>query len=162
MIKLFKKLTSNKTDKVREEINVDDISSIDDSNIITTIKSIILDDINGWEVKFDTSSMNITKKNDDGVGLKLSCYYSFYNDEFSISNLFLTYFLENYSHIQTNLKNKKLLTGDMIDFFYMIYYNQQIKAIDLSKKEIELKNKTLQNVIGKTNLRDSKLDDLLN
>ena len=50
----------------------------------------------------------------------------------------------------------------MIDFFYMIYYNQQIKAIDLSKKEIELKNKTLQNVIGKTNLRDSKLDDLLN
>jgi hypothetical protein len=32
MIKLFKKLTSNRTDKVREEINVDDISSIDDIN----------------------------------------------------------------------------------------------------------------------------------
>ena len=78
-----------------------------------------------------------------------------------VPSFFLTYFLENYSHIQTNLKNKKLLTGDMIDFFYMIYYNQQIKAIDLSKKEIELKNKTLQNVIGKTNFRDFKLDDLL-
>jgi hypothetical protein len=161
MIKLFKKLTSDKTDKVREEINVDDISSIDDSNIITTIKSIILDDINGWEVKFDPSSINITKKN-NGTGLKLSYYYSFYNSEFSISNLFLTYFPKDSSYIQTNLKNKKLLTGDMIDFFYKIYYNQQIEAINLSKKEMELKNKTLQNVIGKANLRDSKLDDLLN
>ena len=157
-MKLFKSL--GKLDKMREEINVDDLSKLDDINIITTLKSIISDRMSGWEIKSGTS-IDVIKK-DNGVGLKLSCFYNFSDGNFTISSLFLTYFPKSSSYIQTGLKNKSLLTDEMVDFFYKIYYNSQIKSLELSKKEMEIKNNILQNIIGKANIRDSRLNDLLN
>lgn len=167
-------------DKIkRVKINTESNSSSDDMNIITAVKSLMNDfdngDFNVWETRFDSSSINLIKKLDNtfpNVGIKISFYYRF-GDEFEISNLFLTYlYPRNYidstsnsissEHIQTTLKNKELINSEMLDFFYGIYHKECIRLNEISEKEKKLKNKVLQEVIGITNVRDSKLDDLLN
>lgn len=163
-------------DKIkRVKLNTDSSSSSDDMNIITAIKSLMNDfdngDFNVWQTFFDPSSINLTKKSDN-IGIKISFYYSF-RDEFEVSNLFLTYlYPKNYidgsaspygsDYTQTTLTNKELITSEMLDFFYGIYHKECIRLNEISEKEKKLKNKVLQDVIGKQNLRDSRLDDLLN
>lgn len=170
-------------DKIkRVKINTESSSLSDDMNIITSIKS-LMNDFESvwtcgvfrrgdyiWETTFDSSSINLTKRIDN-VGIKISFYYRF-GDEFEISNLFLTYiyprgyidgsnsYFSEYK--QTTLTNKELLTNEMLDFFYGIYYRECIRVNEISEKEKKLKNKVLEEVIGKANVRDSKLDDLLN
>ena len=168
-------------DKIkRVKINTESNSSSDDMNIITAVKSLMNDfdngDFNVWQTVFDPSSINLTKKLDNSnfpnVGIKISFYYRF-GDEFEISNLFLTYlYPRNYvdstansyssEHIQTTLTNKELINSEMLDFFYGIYHKECIRLNEISEKEKKLKNKVLQEVIGIANVRDSKLDDLLN
>lgn len=171
-------------DKIkRVKINTESSLLSDDMNIITAVKSLMNDfdsgDFNIWETVFDSSSINLTKKLDNtnfpnvaNVGIKISFYYRF-GDEFEISNLFLTYlYPRNYvdstansyssEHIQTTLTNKELINSEMLDFFYGIYHKECIRLNEISEKEKKLKNKVLQEVIGIANVRDSKLDDLLN
>lgn len=168
-------------DKIkRVKINTESSLLSDDMNIITAVKSLMNDfdngDFNVWETVFDPSSINLTKKLDNtnfpNVGIKISFYYRF-GDEFEMSNLFLTYFYpRNYidstsnsffsEHTQTTLVNKKLINSEMLDFFYGIYHKECIRLNEISEKEKKLKNKVLQEVIGIANVRDSKLDDLLN
>lgn len=168
-------------DKIkRVKINTESSLLSDDMNIITAVKSLMNDfnngDFNVWETVFDTSSINLTKKLDNtnfpSVGIKISFYYRF-GDEFEMSNLFLTYFYpRNYidstansfssEHTQTTLVNKELINSEMLDFFYGIYNKECIRLNEILEKEKKLKNKVLQEVIGIANVRDSKLDDLLN
>jgi hypothetical protein len=168
-------------DKIkRVKINTESSLLSDDMNIITAVKSLMNDfdsgDFNIWQTVFDQSSINLTKKLDNtnfpSVGIKISFYYRF-GDEFEMSNLFLTYFYpRNYiditsnsyssEHTQTTLVNKELIKSEMLDFFYGIYHKECIRLNEILEKEKKLKNKVLQEVIGIANVRDSKLDDLLN
>ena len=161
-------------DKIkRVKIDTENTTLSDDMNIITAVKSLMNDFESGdylWETRFDSSSINLTKKIDN-VGIKISFYYSF-RDEFEISNMFLTYiYPRSYiddsnsyfsEYTQTTLTNKELLNSEMLDFFYGIYHRECIRLNEVSEKEKKLKNKVLQDVIGISNVRDSKLDDLLN
>jgi hypothetical protein len=163
-------------DKIkRVKIDTENTTSSDDMNIITAVKSLMNDfesvDFSVWETIFDPSSINLIKKSDN-IGIKISFYYRF-GDEFEVSNLFLTYiYPSNYidssaslyssEYTQTTLTNKELLNSEMLDFFYGVYHKECIRLNEISEKGKKLKNKVLQEVLGKTNVRDSKLDDLLN
>jgi len=152
----------------RVKLKTNDVSSLDDINIITTIKSAINDNLEGWQTNLDTgvNSISLSKKSGD-VGLKISFYYKF-EDDFQLSNIYLTYnytrdiSLTTSTYTQTTLTNKSLITTEILDFFYEIYHMECNNLNNFSKIEMDLKNKVLEEVIGKANLRDTKLDDLLN
>jgi hypothetical protein len=155
----------------RVKLKTNDVSSLDDINIITTIKSAINDNLEGWETNLDTgvNSISLSKKSGD-VGLKISFYYKF-EDDFQLSNIYLTYHyslackrhsLTTSTYTQTTLTNKSLITTEILDFFYEIYHMECNNLNNFSKIQMDLKNKVLEEVIGKANLRDTKLDDLLN
>jgi len=163
-------------DKIkRVKIDTENTTSSDDMNIITAVKSLMNDfesgDFNIWETSFDTTSINLIKKSDN-IGIKISFFYRF-GDEFEVSNLYLTYIypskyidrsasLYSSEYTQTTLTNKELLNSEMLDFFYGVYHKECIKLNEISESGKKLKNKVLEEVLGKANVRDSKLDDLLN